>query len=46
MCCEPIFGQDLLRVYRSREDIFEFDPHQQRVLGDMKDAVAVLGKRR
>jgi hypothetical protein len=44
MCCEPVLGQDVLPCTNPGRAIFAVDPHQQRVLREMKDAVVVWGK--
>jgi hypothetical protein len=44
MCCDPVFGQDLLPCPNAGRAIFDGDPQQQRVLRYMKDAVGAFGK--
>src|SRR6266850_4576503 len=44
MCCEPIFGQDLLRCADPWGHICELDPQQEGEFGHWKDAVEPLGK--
>jgi hypothetical protein len=41
---ESILGQDLMACADGCRHIFELAPHQQRVFGQMKDAIVVLDK--
>jgi hypothetical protein len=44
LCCEPVFGQELLARADPGRAIFDGDTQQQRILRHMKDAIAALSK--